>query len=57
MLMRQIKNLKDLDSNLGNDLESSSRTFMSGVQIVRTGRKPDVRNNKSYKKVFLLKFI
>ena len=42
MLMRQIKNLKDLGSNLGGDLETSSRTFLSGVQIVRTGNKPEV---------------
>ena len=42
MLMRQIKNLKDLGSNLGGDLETSSRTFLSGVQIVRTGKKPEV---------------
>ena len=42
MLMRQIKNLKDLGSNLGGDLETSSRTFLSGVQIVRTGNKPQV---------------
>ena len=44
MLMRQIKNLKDMDSNLGGDLEVSSRTFLSGVQIVRTGKKPEVIN-------------
>merc|ERR1712242_82706 len=43
MLMRQIKNLKDMDSNLGGDLEVSSRTFLSGVQIVRTGKKPEVK--------------
>ena len=42
MLMRQIKSLKDLGSNLGGDLETSSRTFLSGVQIVRTGNKPQV---------------
>ena len=42
MLMRQIKNLKDHGSNLGGDLETSSRTFLSGVQIVRTGHKPEV---------------
>jgi len=42
MLMRQIKNLKDLGSNLGGDLETSSRTFLSGVQIVRTGNNPQV---------------
>ena len=42
MLMRQIKNLKDLGSNLGGDLETTSRTFLSGVQIVRTGNKPEV---------------
>ena len=45
MLMRQIKNLKDMDSNLGGDLEVSSRTFLSGVQIVRTGKKPEVINH------------
>ena len=42
MLMRQIKNLKDLDSDLAGNLEVSSRTFLSGVQIVRTGNKPEV---------------
>merc|ERR1712203_1336375 len=40
--MRQIKSLKDLGSNLGGDLETSSITFLSGVQIVRTGNKPRV---------------
>ena len=44
MLMRQIKNLKDLGSDLGGGLEASSRTFLSGVQIVRTGNKPEVRD-------------
>merc|ERR1711953_532540 len=43
MLMRQIKNLKDLGSDLGGGLEASSRTFLSGVQIVRTGNKPEAR--------------
>ena len=45
MLMRQIKNLKDLGSDLGGNLETSSRTFLSGVQIVRTGNKPEVCSN------------
>ena len=45
MLMRQIRNLKDLGSDLGGNLETSSRTFLSGVQIVRTGNKPEVFRN------------
>merc|ERR1712029_1062324 len=42
MLMRQIKSLKDLGSNLGGDLETWAREHSSAGCIVRTGNKPQV---------------
>ena len=39
MLRRQIRNLKESGSELGDDLEISANSFLSGVQIVRTRNK------------------
>ena len=36
MLRRQIRHLKDYGSELGDDLETDSKSFLGGVQIVRT---------------------
>ena len=38
-LRRQIRNLKESGSELGDDLEISANSFLSGVQIVRTRNK------------------